>query len=142
MVNKWNIKDQDVYLTPDRVFDDFFSEYGIQLKKAYDPCPYPESEVDGLTSEWQSPAYVNPPFSQCRQWYIKAREQAKKGCEVYMLCPFYFIYNNRKRKYSGCDFDEMVTISSHKVYEFKSPYGLKDAKVTCHLVRLKNDKFT
>ena len=136
-MSRWKIKDQDVYITPSKVFADFEKEYGVDLKSAFDPCPFPETTVDGLNSDWKSPAYVNPPFSQCRQWFIKAREQAKKGCVVYMLCPFYFIYNNRNRNYKQCDFDEMVAISTDKQYSFKNPFGLKDARITCHLVRIK-----
>jgi len=134
--SKWSIKDQDIYITPNSVYDDFVKYYAIDLRKAYDPCPYPESSIDGLIADWQPITYCNPPFSRCREWFIKAKQESSKGNVIYMVLPFYFIINNGHRHYKGCEFDKSVTISKGKTYSFTSPLGLSYAKITCHLAKI------
>ena len=62
----------------------------LEFGKCYDPVPYnpkwnPIDFKNGLTTDWESPAYVNPPYSETRKWYFKAHEQWKKGVTVIML---------------------------------------------------------
>lgn len=54
------------------------------FKNHYDPCPE-NHIVDGLRGDWESPAFVNPPYSKPIIWINKAIEQAKKGVAVVML---------------------------------------------------------
>ena len=52
----------------------------------HDPCPY-RSDKDGLSAEWESRNFVNPPYSKLREWVAKSIEQNKLGKEVIMLIP-------------------------------------------------------
>ena len=51
----------------------------------YDPCPLNSPERNGLDHEWDSPAYVNPPYSEPHKWVTKAIQEAAKGKLVVML---------------------------------------------------------
>lgn len=63
----------------------------------HDPCPYPKpSDYDGLTAEWGSSNYVNPPFGAVMHngrkkgqtaWARKAISEFKKGKKVVMVYP-------------------------------------------------------
>lgn len=70
------MKDTDCWKTPTWLMEHF--------KSHYDPCP-PNPDFDGLSTDWESPAYVNPPYSNPLRWVEKAIEQQKKGIDVVML---------------------------------------------------------
>lgn len=63
----------------------------------FDPCPYPKpDDFDGLTAEWGSSNYVNPPFGVVMHdgktkgataWARKAIEEYKKGKKVVLVYP-------------------------------------------------------
>ena len=54
------------------------------FKNHFDPCP--EKPIfDGLSIDWSSPAFVNPPYSKPILWIKKAIEQQKKGVDIVML---------------------------------------------------------
>lgn len=57
------------------------------MEKCYDPCPkHRASYWDGLMQQdWNSPAYVNPPYSDPASWVEKAIEQQERGCDIIML---------------------------------------------------------
>lgn len=68
--------------TPRDFFAGLHQEFGFQ----HDPCPT-EFLVDGLKSEWGSPAFVNPPYSDIAAWVKKAYEEHQKGKTVVLLIP-------------------------------------------------------
>jgi len=54
------------------------------FSRHFDPCP--ENPLfDGLSRDWESPAFVNPPYSQPKLWIAKAIEQQKLGTDVVLL---------------------------------------------------------
>src|SRR3972149_7310556 len=81
------------WLTPDTLLDDIYEEFGID----YDPCPYPKpDDFDGLTTEWGSSNYVNPPFGSILHegkkkgptaWARKAIQENSKGKRVVLVYP-------------------------------------------------------
>lgn len=59
----------------------FYSDY-------FDPCILESDtihEADMLGSNWGSPAFVNPPYSNPLPWVKKAIAEASQGCDVVML---------------------------------------------------------
>lgn len=82
------------WLTPPHMLAELEREFG---PFDFDPCPYPLPEgFDGLTCEWGSRNYVNPPFGsiihQGRKkgptaWVRKAIEEWQKGKLVVLVYP-------------------------------------------------------
>lgn len=68
--------------TPRKVYDGLNQEFGFKD----DPCPN-HSLIDGLSREWGSPAFVNPPFKTIAKWVEKSYEESQKGKTVVMLIP-------------------------------------------------------
>lgn len=68
--------------TPRNVYDGLDAEFGFR----FDPCPN-HSLIDGLSIEWQSPAYVNPPFKDIAKWVSKAWNEHQNGKTVVLLIP-------------------------------------------------------
>ena len=65
------------WLTP----EDLLAEIEAEFEINYDPCPYPKPEgYDGLTAEWGSSNYVNPPFGA-----IVYEDGKKKGATAWAL---------------------------------------------------------
>lgn len=50
-----------------------------------DPCPL--GGVGGLDRDWGSCSFVNPPYSQIKEWCKKAYEEWQKGKTIVMLIP-------------------------------------------------------
>ena len=81
------------WLTPPGLLANLKAKFGFD----FDACPYPKPEdFDGLTCEWGSSTYVNPPFGSILHdgkrvgptaWARKAIEQASKGKRVVMVYP-------------------------------------------------------
>lgn len=70
------------WATPQEVFNSLNEEFNF----ADDPCPL-NSLIDGLSREWRSPAFVNPPYSNIKEWSAKAFAEAQKGSTVVLLIP-------------------------------------------------------
>lgn len=68
--------------TPRKVYDGLHAEFKFQ----FDPCPS-HALIDGLTSEWGSPAFVNPPFKEIDKWVRKSFAEWIDGKTVVMLIP-------------------------------------------------------
>lgn len=94
--NKFHVGAKDgkhYWLTPPELYQTLNDEF----KFDFDPCPYPLPDgFDGLTCEWGSSNYVNPPFGailhQGKQkgataWVRKAIEEYKKGKIVVLVYP-------------------------------------------------------
>lgn len=81
------------WLTPPELYKELNAEFGFD----FDPCPFPKPDnFDGLTSEWGSSNYVNPPFGAITHngkkkgataWARKAIEENKKGKRVVLVHP-------------------------------------------------------
>jgi hypothetical protein len=84
------------WLTPwnDPAFVSLSARYG---PFNFDPCPYPKpDDFDGLTNEWGTVSYVNPPFGSIMHegkkkgptaWARKAIAEAEKGKRVVLVYP-------------------------------------------------------
>ena len=87
------------WLTPKELFKKLTKRFNFN----FDPCPYPKpEEFDGLTCEWGTSSYVNPPFGSiihqgpkdkkpkkkgATAWVRKAIEEHKKGKSVVLVYP-------------------------------------------------------
>ena len=89
-----NKKDKKHYwLTPEDLMDDLNKQFNFD----FDPCPYPkDDDFDGLTNEWGSSNYVNPPFGTIMHegkkkgptaWARKAIKEYEKGKNVVFVYP-------------------------------------------------------
>lgn len=72
--NKFHVGNGDdgkhYWLTP----PDLFARLNARYSFNFDPCPYPKPEAfDGLTADWGSSSYVNPPSDPS---FTKARRRA------------------------------------------------------------------
>ncbi len=69
--------------TPKALLKKLEKEFGVM----FDPCPS-NPKFDGLKIEWNSPAFVNPPYGrEIGKWCEKAFEESKKGVVIIMLVP-------------------------------------------------------
>jgi hypothetical protein len=81
------------WLTPPDVYGPLHAEFSFN----FDPCPYPLPEgFDGLTNEWGTSSYVNPPFGSIMHqgkrkgptaWARKAIAERDKGKTVVLVYP-------------------------------------------------------
>lgn len=78
------------WLTPPEVYDPLNAEFRFD----HDPCPYPQNDHDGLSSEWGQSNYVNPPFGSIMHggkrkgvtaWIRKALAERAKGKTVVLV---------------------------------------------------------
>lgn len=73
----------DKWITPPEVYDPLNSEFSFN----YDPCPidWNEGDADGLSSDWGTRVFCNPPYSQTAKWIKKCWDESKKGKTVVLL---------------------------------------------------------
>lgn len=74
-------RESDHWATPKYIYE--------QIKRLgfHDPCPL-HSETDGLTGDWPTDSFVNPPYSKLRAWVSKSIQQHQKnGIRVILLIP-------------------------------------------------------
>lgn len=81
------------WLTPPSLYAKLDAEFSFD----FDPCPYPlPADFDGLTAEWGSSNYVNPPFGSIihkgkkkgpTAWVRKAIAESRKGKRVVLVFP-------------------------------------------------------
>ena len=73
----------DKWGTPPALYKTLDDEFHFN----YDPCPldWKEGDPDGLTTDWGSSTFVNPPYSKVSKWIAKAHAEWKKGKTVVML---------------------------------------------------------
>ena len=48
---------------------------------------YKNNEIDGLSADWKSFNWCNPPFNECKKWINKAYIEQQKGNTTVMLLP-------------------------------------------------------
>ena len=74
----------DNWSTPIDVYNKLDEEFHFD----FDPCPLNEEpDFDGLQIEWRESNFVNPPYSDIKNWCKKAYEEFQKGRTVVMLIP-------------------------------------------------------
>lgn len=73
----------DKWATPADLYDTLNQEFHFN----FDPCPitWEEGDPDGLTLDWGTSTFCNPPYSKVGLWIRKAHEEWKKGKTVVML---------------------------------------------------------
>ncbi|HDA7912414.1 TPA: hypothetical protein O5W02_002852, partial [Staphylococcus aureus] len=81
------------WLTPPELYALLHAEFDFN----FDPCPFPLPDgFDGLTCEWGTSNYVNPPFGSIihegkkkgpTAWVRKAIEEWRKGKRVVLVYP-------------------------------------------------------
>jgi hypothetical protein len=81
------------WITPPELLAALHAEFQFD----FDPCPFPKpDDFDGLTTEWGSSSYVNPPFGSITHegrkkgptaWVRKAIEEQRKGKRVVLVYP-------------------------------------------------------
>lgn len=95
--NKFHVGNGDdgkhYWMTP----PDLYARLHAEFNFTFDPCPHPVPPgFDGLTCEWGSSNYVNPPFGSIihqgkkkgpTAWVRKAIEQQQKGKRVVLVYP-------------------------------------------------------
>ncbi len=67
--------------TPKAVYDELNDEFDF----VDDPCP--AGGIFGLDRPWLSPTFVNPPYSQIREWMEKGLAEHREGKTVVFLIP-------------------------------------------------------
>tara|TARA_R110002051_G_scaffold25654_1_gene62584 strand:- start:33 stop:491 length:459 start_codon:yes stop_codon:yes gene_type:complete len=76
----------DNWMTPPDLLEKLTEEYG----ELYDPCPaYHDFSFDGLEIEWSRDkvCFVNPPYSQMKEWVKKSHDEWRAGSTVILLIP-------------------------------------------------------
>ena len=81
------------WLTPPDLMEKLQTEFNFTI----DACPFPKpDDFDGLTDDWGTSTYVNPPFGSIihngkkkgpTAWVRKAIAEAEKGNRVVMVYP-------------------------------------------------------
>ena len=73
----------DKWQTPPQLFEQWNTEFEFNC----DPCPidWKVGDPDGLLTDWGSSTFVNPPYSNVKQWIKKAHDEWKKGKQIVML---------------------------------------------------------
>ena len=73
----------DKWKTPPEIYDTLNNEFNFN----YDPCPidWNYGDIDGLSSDWGTRVFCNPPYSQTAEWIKKAYDESRKGKLVVML---------------------------------------------------------
>lgn len=73
----------DKWETPPEVYDPLNKEFDFN----FDPCPitWKEGDPDGLSIDWGTRTFCNPPYSNTAKWIEKAYNESKKGKLVVLL---------------------------------------------------------
>ncbi len=132
-IKKFKIKAKDIALTPASLHQQLSVIAGFDTSTAFDPCPE-HPEADGLLTDWESPAYVNPPFSHARKWVQKSLEQQQKGVTVALLLPWYqFAYRRQAQQW----LDNLPNVTYQRVkgdHVFHAALCAKPAFMAVYLV--------
>ena len=70
---------------------DMLSELDREFNFDFDPCPHPRpADFDGLSVEWGSSNWVNPPFTGgVTAWVKKAIQERENGKTSVLILPIY-----------------------------------------------------
>jgi len=72
----------DNWGTPKNLYENLNDEFDFD----FDPCPY-RNDFDGLKIDWKKRNFVNPPYSNIKDWAKKCRDEQKKGNLSVLLIP-------------------------------------------------------
>lgn len=72
----------DHWSTPKEVYD----ALNVEFKFDFDPCPL-GSVGGGLECDWGLSNFVNPPYSDIRNWVAKSYEESRRERLVVLLIP-------------------------------------------------------
>lgn len=75
MIKAYKGKKSDDWFTPKWLYDSIKEEFSID----FDPCPYRDTEKQGLVQDWGKRVFVNPPYSQIDLWFEKAMKELDSG---------------------------------------------------------------
>ncbi len=76
----------DNWMTPQHIIDELENEFG----ELYDPCPKNHDfSFDGLEITWSKDkvCFVNPPYSQIKEWVKKCYDEWVTGSTIILLIP-------------------------------------------------------
>jgi hypothetical protein len=134
-IKQFKIKETDIYKTPEKVFREMEVEFRVNLRKAFDPCPFPSTGKDGLQIKWKSPAFVNPPFSNITKWIRKAlKENEENDVVSYFVLPWWYACAEHEPKWK-----RIIRKSWTKQYQnsFAHPNSKnKNANVNVHYLKI------
>lgn len=73
------------WATPKHFYDALDAEFHFND----DPCPLRSEIMDGLTREWGSVTFCNPPYrrGELTKWLMKGKDESEKGKTVVFLIP-------------------------------------------------------
>ncbi len=73
----------DKWMTP----HDLYTKLDEEFHFNFDPAPitWKIGDLDGLTTNWGTSTFVNPPYSNVAEWIKKSSEEAQKGKTIVML---------------------------------------------------------
>lgn len=103
----YHTSNSDNWATPKHVYNYL---NGIHEFK-FDPCPLGALErgYNGLEVEWDSSNFVNPPYSNIKDFITKGIEEHSKGKKVIYLIPARTDTKNFERLYEyGCKFTFII----------------------------------
>lgn len=73
----------DHWSTPSELYQALDKEFNFD----FDPCPLNCTKFDGLSIKWGNMNFVNPPYSDIKNWMKKAAEERKEGRKSVLLVP-------------------------------------------------------
>jgi site-specific DNA-methyltransferase (adenine-specific) len=73
----------DKWGTPHELYETLNKEFNFN----HDPCPldWKMGDLDGLTTEWGTSTFCNPPYSNVSKWIQKAHTEWRKGKTIVLL---------------------------------------------------------
>jgi len=74
----------DTHITPQRVYDLINEWWGYNKENMFDPCPV-NADFDGLSVEWKSLNYINPPYKLLDKFVFKAMSEFIKHRKTSIL---------------------------------------------------------
>lgn len=75
-------KETDDWSTPEKFYNELHKEFNFN----FDPCPLRSVDKTTLLKDWKGRAFVNPPYSNIRNFLEKAIIEVRKGnCELAVL---------------------------------------------------------
>lgn len=80
----YNKSKSDKWITPKSLYDELNKEFSFN----YDPCPIDwdaKTHEDGLLIDWGTRSFVNPPYSNVKNWIKKCYEEQQKGKLIVLL---------------------------------------------------------
>ena len=82
----YEAKGFDNWMTPIELIEELTNEFG----ELFDPCPKDfDYSFDGLEISWsrEKVCFVNPPYSQIKDWVKKSHDEWVLGSEIILLIP-------------------------------------------------------